>query len=56
MMNKVISLEHVSTYQKMADIFPKPLADTKFSYFKNIFGLVDLNLLLHIISGNFRSS
>lgn len=42
-MKKDIRLEYISTDLQAADIFTKPLPDAKFSFFRNILGLVDLN-------------
>ncbi|XP_073030777.1 secreted RxLR effector protein 161-like [Primulina eburnea] len=42
-LKKNIRLEYVSTEQQAADIFTKPLPEAKFSYFRNIIGLIDLS-------------
>ena len=40
---KHIRLEYVPTDQQVADIFTKPLPESKFSNFRNSLGLLDLN-------------
>ncbi|XP_073152668.1 secreted RxLR effector protein 161-like [Henckelia pumila] len=42
-LKKNIRLEYISTEQQTADIFTKPLPETKFSYFRNILGLINLD-------------
>ncbi|XP_075521594.1 uncharacterized protein LOC142554801 [Primulina tabacum] len=42
-MKKEIRLEYVHTDQQTADIFTKPLPEAKFSYFRNMLGLIDLS-------------
>ncbi|KZV29782.1 hypothetical protein F511_33524 [Dorcoceras hygrometricum] len=41
-LKKDVRVEHVSTDQQVANIFTKPLPDAKFSYFRNILGLLEM--------------
>ncbi|XP_073304096.1 secreted RxLR effector protein 161-like [Primulina huaijiensis] len=42
-LKKAIKLKYISIGQQAADIFTKPLPETKFSYFRNILGLIVLS-------------
>lgn len=42
-MKNYIQLEYISTDQQAADILTKLIPEVKFSYFRNIISLVDLN-------------
>jgi hypothetical protein len=38
---KTIHMQHLSTHEQIVDIFIKPLAKTKFEYFRERLGLVE---------------
>jgi hypothetical protein len=37
---KVVHVQYLSTHKKVADVFTKPLARTKFEYFRERLGMV----------------